>query len=165
MAARSRGFTLVELLVVLALLGLFAATLAVACAGLNRQARYESTRSLVNALDAGCEAYRVKLGRYPGSPSASADTTVLHPALCRPLTVVEGYTGASGPLKTLPPFVELPSWRVESAPQIRDDWGWPVRYSLPGADHSPNGTDNSRRFDIDASSAEAGSLGNWNAHR
>lgn len=162
-AGRRDGFTLIELAVVVALVAFLAGGLAAVCAGMNRASRLESTRSLVRALDAACDSYRARLGRFPGFPSAANDTTVLHRALCVPVPVTRGDAGADG-ASLAPPFIELPSSRLACAPQIHDDWGWPVRYSLPGANHGP-AADNSRRFDIDATSGQGGVIGNWNTAR
>jgi prepilin-type N-terminal cleavage/methylation domain-containing protein len=161
-AGRRDGFTLIELAVVIALVAFLAGGLAAVCAGMNRASRLESTRSLVRALDAACDSYRARLGQYPGFPRTANDTTVLHRALCVPAPFIRGDAGADG-ARLSAPFLELPSSRLSCAPQIHDDWGWPVRYSLPGPRHPA--ADTSRRFDIDASSAEAGELGNWNAGR
>ncbi|KAF0245297.1 MAG: hypothetical protein FD180_1702 [Planctomycetota bacterium] len=147
MRPASRGFTLIELAVVVALLIFMASGLAAVCAGMTRSSRAESTRALVRALDAACDSYRTKMGSYPGFPRATSDTTVLHRALCVPAP-------------PLGPFIELPSSRLSCAPQIHDDWGWPIRYSLPGLRRNQPG-DNSRRFDLDASSTEGGVIGNW----
>lgn len=163
-AGRERGgFTVVELAVVIALVVFLAGSLAVVCTGINRTSRSESTRSLVRALDAACDSYRTRIGSYPGFPRTSSDTTILHRALCVPVPVTRGDAGASGGL-FVGPFLELPSSRLSCAPQIHNDWGWPVRYSLPGTLHA-GGADNSRRFDIDASSAEGGVIGNWTEAR
>ncbi len=157
--ARS-GFTLIELAVVIALLVFLVGGLAAVCTGINRTSRSESTRSLVRALDAACDSYRSRVGSYPGFPRTSSDTTILHRALCVPVPVTRGDAGAS----FVGPFLELPSSRLSCAPQIHDDYGWPVRYSLPGTSHA-GGADNSRRFDIDATSAEGGVIGNWTEAR
>ncbi|MEK7467393.1 MAG: prepilin-type N-terminal cleavage/methylation domain-containing protein [Planctomycetota bacterium] len=151
--ARHRGFTLIELAVVIAILVFLISGLGAVCAGMRGSSRVESTRSLIRALDSACDSYRSKLGSYPGFPRATSDTTVLHRALCVPLP-------ASGTNRLIGPFIELPSSRLSCAPQIHDDWGWPIRYSLPGALHG-RGADNSRRFDLDATSTEGGVIGNW----
>ncbi|MCE9584289.1 MAG: prepilin-type N-terminal cleavage/methylation domain-containing protein [Planctomycetes bacterium] len=153
-----RGFTLIELAIVVAILVFLVAGLAAVCAGVTQRSKVESTRSLVRALEAGCEAYRANLGVFPGSPSATSDTTLLYRSLCVPLP-------SGGADRMDAPFVVLPSARLGCAPQIQDEWGWPVRYSLPGRPHGSDGSDNSRRFDIDASSSEGGVIGNWPAAR
>lgn len=153
-----RGFTLIELGVTVALVIFMVASLAAVCAGIGHRSKLESTRSLLRALDAGCEAYRSRLGSYPGFPSASADTTVLYLALCVPVAVPSSSTQH---LES--PFVVLPSSHLACAPQIHDEWGWPVRYSLPGR-HQGAG-EAGPAFDIDASSSEGGVIGNWPAAR
>jgi type II secretory pathway pseudopilin PulG len=162
---RDSGLTIVELLVVIGVISFLIAALALACANMTHRAKFESTRSLIRALESGAEAYQSRLGCYPGHPAVTADTTILCQALCTPLAATEGHAGPGfSRIVSLPPFVELPRTRLSFAPQIHDDWGWPLRYTLPGADHFPNGLSNAGRFDIDASSSEAGELGNWNAH-
>ncbi|MBI2919963.1 MAG: prepilin-type N-terminal cleavage/methylation domain-containing protein [Planctomycetes bacterium] len=162
---RRHGFTVLELLVVIAILGFLVSALAVACAGMTHRANVVATQSLVRALDAGCHSYESKFGKYPGAPSATADTTVLYRTLCVSLVATEGGTGAGpGKSRVLEPFCELPKARTPLAPQIHDDWGWPVRYTLPGTAHA-DGTDNTAGFDIDASSTEGGVIGNWNLDR
>lgn len=150
---RPRGFTLIEIAVVLAITAFLVAALAAASVGMCQKSKAESTKALVRSLEAGCESYRAKLGEYPGGPSGvTSDTTILHRTLCVPFAATEGNAGGRG--KLIGPFVELAAERAKFAPQIHDDWGWPVRYTLPGS-HNTHG------FDVDASSAEGGAIGNW----
>ena len=54
----SKGFTLVELLIVIAIIGLLMALLVVLIQGLMDRARYAKTQSMVKAMMVGCEMYK-----------------------------------------------------------------------------------------------------------
>ncbi len=64
---RSAAFTLIEILIVLVILGILAATLVPQLAGLgaDKSARITATRTNLQTLNHAVKQYRIKNGRYP----------------------------------------------------------------------------------------------------
>lgn len=108
---RQRGFTLLELLVVLAILGLLAGLVAPRVIEYFSRAKSETARLQVENLSAALDLYRLDVGRYPTQTEGLA-ALVRRPA---------GAAQWSGPyLKGN----ELPA----------DPWGHPYAYRAPGRD-------------------------------
>lgn len=104
--AAARGFTLLELLVVLAILGLIAAFAAPQALKLLGGAKADSARIQIQALATGIDLYRLELGTYP--PDLQA--------------LIEKPIGAS---QWNGPYI-----RKKAIP--KDPWGNDYLYRLPG---------------------------------
>lgn len=105
----SRGFTLVELLVVLVILGLIAAFVGPEVMKYLGRANTDAARIQVERLASVLDLYRLELGDYP---DAEAGLTAL----------VERPPGAerwNGPY-------------IKKAEGLKDPWGRPYRYRYPG---------------------------------
>lgn len=61
------GFTLVEVLLVVAILGILATIVVVNVAGKGDDARIKATRASIEGIKAALNVYEVETGRYPGS--------------------------------------------------------------------------------------------------
>ena len=59
------GFTLVELLLVVTILGILAAVVVVNFAGQGEETRRNTTRASIAAISTAIQAYEVRMGRYP----------------------------------------------------------------------------------------------------
>lgn len=102
-----QGFTLVELLVVLAIIGLLATVVVVNVLPAQSGARVQKAKADIALIEQGLELYRLDAGRYPDPAEGLA-------ALTAP--------GAMGPaLKRLP----------------NDPWGRPYNYRAPGQNGRP----------------------------
>ena len=66
-AASRGGFTLVELLLVIAILGVLAAGVVMNFGGVAGDARANATRDSIRSIETAAAAYEVRVGRYPNS--------------------------------------------------------------------------------------------------
>lgn len=64
-----KGFTLVELIVVIAVLGILAGIAVPRLSGVQDKARYAAGKALLSNLKTPLELYRIENGDYPGSDS------------------------------------------------------------------------------------------------
>ncbi|MBV9990750.1 MAG: type II secretion system major pseudopilin GspG [Alphaproteobacteria bacterium] len=106
---REGGFTLLELLVVLAIMGMLAAIIAPQVIRYLGTSRTSTAKVQIQYVMQGLELYRLDVGRYP--------------------TQQEGL----GALVAAPPTAQNwngPYLKKESA--IRDPWGSPYLYQIPG---------------------------------
>ena len=134
----SAAFTLVEIMVVVIIIGILAATIIPQFIGTTQDAKISAAKSQVSELESAVERFYVQMDRYP--------------------TAEEG-------LKAL---VEAPAgdeqkWRGPYIKTLRNDpWGNPYQYAAPGT-HNPNSYDIwSRGADgKDGGEGPNADIGNW----
>ena len=112
---RRRGFTLIEIMVVVVVLGILATFIITSVAGKDEQARVAKARSDVKMLTTLLENFRLDMRRYPSEE--------------------EGLDS----LRTAPAGDDADRWRgpYSRSPIPEDPWGEPYHYLTP----APNGID------------------------
>lgn len=132
------GFTLIEIMVVVVILGILAAAIIPQFMGTTHDAKVGTTKSNIAELEAALERFNIHMDRHP--------------------TTEEG-------LKALvaPPAGEESKWRGPYIKLLRPDpWDEPYQYRIPGS-HHPAGFDLwSKGADkADGGQGEAADIGNW----
>ena len=79
--ARSRGFTLLELLVVMVIIGLLAGFVAPRYFSQVGKSRVKAARAQIDALDKAIEQFRIDVGRLPTTEEGLASLNVAPPGL------------------------------------------------------------------------------------
>jgi general secretion pathway protein G len=136
-APRDAGFTLLELLVVLAIMGLLAAIIAPQVLKYLGHARTQDARTQVQNVVAALDLYKLDVGHYPTQQEG----------LNALVTAPPNTTGWNGPY-------------LRSTSALQDPWGHPYLYKNPGehgevdvftlgSDNAPGGT------------GEAQDVGSW----
>ncbi len=135
---RSGAFTLIEIMVVVVILGVLAATIIPQFIGTTHDARVSTAKSHIAELDVALERFNLNMDRYP---TAEESLKVL----------VERPGG------------EAAAWRGPYIKQLRPDpWGQPYQYRVPGTRHPTSFDIWSRGADkVDGGEGEGMDIGNW----
>jgi general secretion pathway protein G len=128
----SCAFTLIEIMVVVIILGILAATIIPQFMGTTQDAKISAAKSQVAELESAVERFYVHMDRYPTADEA---------------------------LKVLvdpPASDDDKKWRGPYIKQLRDDpWGHPYQYAYPGTHHPTS-------FDLWSAGANGqADIGNW----
>lgn len=136
---KSRGFTLVEIMVVVVIIGILAATIIPQFIGTTQDAKVSAAKAQVAELESAVERFYVNMDRYPA--------------------VEEGVKVLLDP----PANDENKKWRGPYIKQLRNDpWGNPFQYAVPGTHHPTSFDLWSRGADgADGGDGENADLGNW----
>jgi len=135
----SRGFTLIEIMVVVVILGILAATIIPQFIGTTGDAKISAAKAQVAELESALERFYVHMDRYP-TPDEGLRILVESPAAD-----------------------ETKKWRGPYIKQLRNDpWGNEYQYRAPGTHHTTSFDIWSRGSDnADGGEGEAADIGNW----
>jgi len=135
---KSNAFTLIEIMVVVVILGILAATIIPQFMGTTMDAKISTAKANIAEIESALERFNIHMDRHP--------------------TTEEG-------LKVL---VEAPSgdeskWRGPYVKQLRNDpWGNPYQYRNPGTHHPTSFDLWSRGADgVDGGEGDGADIGNW----
>jgi general secretion pathway protein G len=132
------AFTLIEIMVVVIILGILAATIIPQFVGTTHDAKVSAAKSSIAQLESALERFNVHMDRYPTTEEGLK-------------ALVEVPTGEEG--KWRGPYIKL----------LRPDpWGNPYQYKNPGT-HNTSGYDLwSRGADgVDGGEGDGADIGNW----
>jgi general secretion pathway protein G len=137
--SRTQAFTLIEIMVVVIILAILAATILPQFLGVTHDARVSAAKAHVAELESALERFYVQMDRYP--------------------TAEEGFKVLLDP----PTEDADKKWRGPYIKQLRDDpWGHPYQYRVPGTHHPTSFDIWSRGADgVDGGEGEGADIGNW----
>lgn len=116
-----RAFTLLEVLMVVAIIGLLAAVLVPQLYGTQRRARIDVTKLLIEKINQNVERYNLHMGHYPREEDGGLKALIEKPS------------DSQEALKWGGPYLE--------AKDLKDVWGNDIQYTYPGRV-------NEERFDL-----------------
>ena len=135
---RSGAFTLIEIMVVVVILGILAATIIPQFIGTTQDAKVSAAKSTIAELESALERFNLHLDRYP--------------------TAEEGLK-----VLTEAPSGDEKKWRGPYIKMLRPDpWGNPYQYRAPGIHHTSSFDLWSRGAGgADGGEGDAADIGNW----
>jgi general secretion pathway protein G len=137
---RSRGFTLLEILVVLAIIGLLVGLAVTRVGGIFSEKQEDIARLFVqSSMNTPLIAYKISMGDYPSTAEG------IQALLVAPSGKADHWHG---------PYIESPSGSIPL-----DPWQEPYQYAYPGT-HNKNGYDLWSKGP-DKQSGTADDIGNW----
>ena len=136
---KNAAFTLIEIMVVVIILGILAATIIPQFMGTTQAAKISAAKSQVAELESAVERFYIHLDRYP-APDEGLKVLVDPPA-----------------------NDDGKKWRGPYIKQLRDDpWGNPYQYTYPGTHHPASFDIWSRGADgQDGGEGPNADIGNW----
>jgi general secretion pathway protein G len=146
-SSRDRGFTLIEIMAVVLIMGLLMAVVGVNIKAQIDKARLATAKAQISQIESALEFYRMDNGRYP--TSAQGLDSLVHK-----------------PSGTPEPRNYPPGGYLKKSDALLDPWGVPFEYASPG-------TNNPHSFDLWSNGADQApggeegdaDIGNWDADR
>lgn len=134
------GFTLVELMIVVVIIGILSSIVGINVLNRLREAKVNAAKTQIANLENGVKHYYIKCGRYP-TTEQGLDALVANPTIGRPC-------------KNYPPNG---IWDKSVLP--RDPWDLPYQYAYPGT-HNTGGVD-IWSLGEDGEPETSDDIGNW----
>ncbi len=134
-----QGFTLIEIMAVVLIIGLLTTLVGIAVAGVIDDARIGTTKTNIRGLEAALQIYQIDNSRYPTTDQG------LQALIEKPTTAPEPRRWRKGGY-------------LQKAQLPNDGWGEPFQYVSPGT-HNPNSID---LWSLGKDSLPGGDdIGNW----
>lgn len=76
---RRRGFTLIEILLVLAIIGMLAGVAIVSLVGTREGAKVDSTKAMLTSVETALETYNMHISHYPSEEEGNLDALLTKP--------------------------------------------------------------------------------------
>ena len=136
---RRGGFTLIEIMVVVIIIGVLAALIVPQFVGTTQDAKVSAAKGSISELENAIERFNLNMDRYP--------------------TMDEGLNA----LTEAPAGDDAKKWRGPYIKQLRNDpWGNPYQYRVPGVHHTSSYDVWSRAADgVDGGEGNGADIGNW----
>lgn len=135
---RAAGFTLIEIMAVVVIMGMLMGVLAVGITSQLDKARVQTTRGQITRIEQSLEFYQLDNARYPNADQG-LDALINKPSAT---PVPRNYNPAG--------YIKVDA--------LRDPWGQPFEYRIPGT-HNPHSFD---IWSIGPDGVEGGDdIGNW----
>ncbi len=132
------GFTLVEMIIVIAVILILVALMIGLIQVVTDKAYYTKTEAVVKMLDDACKSYKLQFNVYP--PNDKGDSRCFHYYLGQERTIK--LDKDSGIVTKRPPFIEFKTDMLDTTSKtppdpknplpVIDAWGQKVMYKLPG---------------------------------
>lgn len=126
MNRKNKGFTLVEILVVITIITLLVSLLVVLIANIIDRARYAKTAATVKMLDMACKTYKLDFGEYPPDSKKSSASLHHHLGIERKIITQKSDLGANL-VSTKPPIIDWQRDQLDDSKGIPDPKTNPVR--------------------------------------
>ena len=127
---RRNGFTLIEILVVIAIIAVLAGILLAALSGVQQAAKKTKTTTLMQSFARACDEFALDHGRYPGLlPDSVIDGTQISTTQNALLELMGG-ARVMGPQSTTPTIEEYNDFLSNTAvPPLEDINGWSLAFN------------------------------------
>lgn len=145
------GFTLIELIVVMAIVGILAGLVTVAAQTARKQALVAKAKATISAIETALGMFQADIGFYPSQDAGSSPTTNINLIAALSTYGANVWTGTQSVAITSAnwngPYMQFRTNELTTAGSLVDPWDVSYMYNNPGANHG-TGADHSSYVDI-----------------